>query len=333
MNLNSWSVTNEKLPNQTVLHTTITAIQLQTGEHSSFLGHLSDQGQLRSILHSNQRDYQMENNTSIDLTDESKNLRQEILALRKEYSELMLRKEDMVNQEKPRLTALYLKFIGNLQYEQLQIQLDIRVLKVRQIFLQKYINQDRTPDLVQIDKDVKAYENECSEALHSKAEQLKAAQDYLKAPTMSKEETAELKHLFQSMVKALHPDLHPGQSEEDKELFFAATEAYKACNLDKLRELYLMLDTQTFDYDKIKETSNDLKSLAEQLREKVATLKVTIEKLNSTFPFIHREHLFDDHWIAGEQERIKQEISQLKEERKHLQSLVAVMEEYKSQQL
>jgi hypothetical protein len=273
------------------------------------------------------------NNISIDLTDESKKLRQEILALRKEYAELMLKKEEMVSQEKPKLAALYLKFIGNLQYDQLQIQLDIRVLKVRQILLQKFINQDKTPDLKQIEQDVKAYVDECNDALHDKAEQLKAAQDYLNAPTMSKEETAELKHLFQSMVKALHPDLHPGQSEEDKEFFFAATEAYKACNLDKLRELYLMLDSQSFDYDKIKEPTSDLKTLAEQLRQKVATLKVTIDKLNATFPFIHREHLFDDHWIATEQERIKQEISKLEDERKHLQSIVAVMEEYKSQQL
>lgn len=275
----------------------------------------------------------MDNNISIELSPHEKELRKKLLELRKEYSELIIKRDEMTQYEGPKLSALYLKYVGSLQYDELQLQLEIRTLDMKRAFLQMYINKDITPDLTTIDKKIEEYEKECNDALHESAEQLHAAKEYLNSPMISAEETAELKHLYKSIVKALHPDLHPDLTDDDRELFFTATEAYKMTDLDKLRSIYLMLDTKSYDYYQVRNMQVDLETQLIHLQEKVDAIKINIEKIEQTYPFNHREHVYDKKWIKEEQDNIKHNIKQLQEQKKHLESIVAVMEEYKSQNL
>ena len=63
------------------------------------------------------------------------------------------------------------------------------------------------------------------------------AKEILNAPPLSEEESKEMRDLYRLLVKQLHPDLHPDQSDREAALFLQVQAAYKICDLYKLREI------------------------------------------------------------------------------------------------
>ena len=267
-------------------------------------------------------------NNGLVLSEFSKHSRDEYRRVRQEYADLLLLFNQMKEYEGPYLSALYLQLIGQLQYELLQLQVDVKTLKLRRSLLQAYINRDETPDLSAIRLEVEEKVAEYNRILQENAERLKAAKDLLEAPLLSEEDTKELKSLYKMLVKALHPDLHPNQSEEEENLFLQVQAAYSMGNLEKLREFSLMVESKNYDYENTSSAS-DLEQMVESLRSKVQLLKDKIKEMEQSFPFAHRQHLADKEWIEREQQKIKTEIEETRGQKEQIERIVTVMEEFR----
>ncbi|MBR0502139.1 MAG: J domain-containing protein [Paludibacteraceae bacterium] len=268
---------------------------------------------------------------TLDITPEKRRLQQEYDELKKKFANLMLTFEEMKQQEGPKLGALYLKLFGNNKYQILNLQVEIKLLEMRKQLLQRYINRDETPDLQKISSKIEEALSAYNKILENEAQKLKDAKDYLEAPLLSEAETNEMKSLYHLLVKQLHPDLHPNQSEEDKDLFQIVQTAYALGNLEKLREISLALDAGKLV--KQEDCGDHLQEYVDTLKGKVRILEQKISDLENIFPYNLKEQLFDQSWVEQEQRRDEEMIALLKEKRDHLSKIVEVMSEYKTKKL
>lgn len=266
--------------------------------------------------------------TGIQLSTHSEDLRREYRRLRQQYADLVAKFDHLYNFEKPYLEALYLQCVGHLVLEVMELKVEIAELQYRRQLLQAYINRDETPDLSAIDMEVEEKMEEYNEMLHEHEEHLKSAKAYLEADPLSEEDAEELKRIYRLLVKRLHPDTHPNQSERDKDLFLQVQTAYKLCDLEKLREILLLLDGNDIDYENIQSLGLDMETLISQMKEKVAMMEQKILTLEQDFPFTFRDLLNDPEWVENERREMTEEIDELTEERDRLRRIVEMMEEY-----
>jgi hypothetical protein len=266
---------------------------------------------------------------NIDISPERRKLQQQYNGLKKLFSELTEKRDAMDQYEGPKLCSVYLELIGQLEYERLALQVEVKTLQMRRDLLQAFINRDERPDLNAIEEKVKQAVAEYNRILAQEAERLQMAKEILNAPPLSEEESKEMRDLYRLLVKQLHPDLHPDQSDREAALFLQVQAAYKICDLYKLREIALLLDSKSLGEDNYESSYDELERQVTLLQDKVDDLKGKIDVMNSSFPFMYRDKLFEEEWVKERQEAVKNEIEELKGIKIRLQGIVDVMEEYK----
>ena len=99
-------------------------------------------------------------------------------------------------------------------FEEFQLGVQIRLVNLESQLYQAYINRNERPNEAEIAARMKLEQEKFKMQIEEKEAEIKAAHDYLNAPTYSREETEELRNLYRIITKALHPDLHPEQSQK-----------------------------------------------------------------------------------------------------------------------
>ena len=122
-------------------------------------------------------------------------LQEELERLRQESSRLYLKAEYMQFEERPVLLSLYEKNIGVHLLEEFQLKVRIRLAILETHLIQAYINRGESPDEAQIASRIKLEQEKFKTEIEQREADIKAANDYLNAPSYSKEETEELRGL------------------------------------------------------------------------------------------------------------------------------------------
>ena len=266
------------------------------------------------------------NSTSLEFTPEQKELRARYEALKREFSELFSLKNEMISHDLPFLTSLYLDLIGRKLYEVYCLSLELSILKQRMTLLQAYVNRNEAPDIEAVDKEIEVHFAEYQRRIEEEARRLTAARDYLlKGSFLSEDETKELRTIYFTIVKRLHPDINPNLTEEDKELFIKAQAAYEMLDLKTLRLILISLDLDNPPPIE----AYKLEEMVEKLTENVRELQSQIDKLNLEFPFIFKEKLKNEEWVKYEIESAEREIDAYKIEIEKYKQYVILLEEWK----
>lgn len=204
---------------------------------------------------------------------------------------------------------------------------------MRRSLLQAYVNRDQAPDLEEINSQMEARQREYDELLAKRMSDIKEAKRYLSTPGLTVKETNELRALYKTLVKRLHPDLNPQYSEAEKKLFLATVKAYQQGDLAQMRALMDPLNKDDLMQKKLQWDADTLESEIDKLRKRMIALDEKRILLESGFPFIHRALLHDAERIKVKKETIEQAISELKAEEDKLKVIVSLLEEYKSRNL
>ena len=257
-------------------------------------------------------------------------LQEEYERLQAEYSNLIAVRDEMVQVEAPRLEALYMETLGQLQYEVLSLEYDIALLKLERDLLQSYVNRGEKPDIEEVDEEVSKTADAYNKTLHEEEEKIKEAKEFLehhseKDAEQDALEKRELKQLYKSMVHRLHPDLHPEQTEWEKELFLKVQEAYRTENLEMLRQLEEELNTGMPSSMVNSETIEEWEERVRKLKEQIALLQQEIEERRNTFPFTYKEKLYDKELMSAMQEELRARIVALEREKERLMKIVEKM--------
>ena len=294
---------------------------------------ISIRGNRLSILTNDiDKQYQIENmNTQIDISPRKKQLKEEYERLQLEYAALVAERDELENSEGPRLTALYMEAVGQLQYEVLVLQYEIALLKQKRDLLQAYKNRGEKADLNYVDEQVEATAKTYNENIQREEEKIKQAKAYIEEQKEEEKknqenEKRELRDLYRKLVHRLHPDLHPEQTEWEKELFLKVQDAYEKGDLEKLRELAQQLEAGMPADAVNNETTEEWEERVNQLKEEIAKIREEIEKILQEFPFTYRERLNNPEWIAQTQDMLRKEIPELEKEKIRLEKIVNIME-------
>lgn len=294
---------------------------------------ISIRGNRLSILTNDiDKQYQIENmNTQIDISPRKKQLKEEYERLQLEYAALVAERDELENSEGPRLTALYMEAVGQLQYEVLVLRYEIALLKQKRDLLQAYKNRGEKADLDYVDEQVEATAKTYNENIQREEEKIKQAKAYIEEQKEEEKknqenEKRELRDLYRKLVHRLHPDLHPEQTEWEKELFLKVQDAYEKGDLEKLRELAQQLEAGMPADAVNNETTEEWEERVNQLKEEIAKIREEIEKILQEFPFTYRERLNNPEWIAQTQDMLRKEIPELEKEKIRLEKIVNIME-------
>lgn len=263
---------------------------------------------------------------------EYQRLREQYETLVVAYTALVSQYQEMTDHEAPHLSALYMHYFGKLLYTQLRLGLSLATLRLRRSLLQAYINRDEAPDLIEIDKQMAQQRLEFHQLLEKKLAQLKAAKEYWDRPHLSSQETKELKEIYKTLVKRLHPDLNPHYTEEDKRLFLITVKAYQIGDLPQLRALLALLNKEK-PQEELPSDPEALLAEVEKLQEKKSTLEIRIAKRSKSFPFDQKELLSSPVAILKKQAELEAIIQELQTSEKEQQTIVTLIEEYKSHNL
>ena len=294
---------------------------------------ISIRGNRLSILTNDiDKQYQIENmNTQIDISPRKKQLKEEYERLQLEYAALVAERDELENSEGPRLTALYMEAVGQLQYEVLVLRYEIALLKQKRDLLQAYKNRGEKADLNYVDEQVEATAKTYNENIQREEEKIKQAKAYIEEQKEEEKknqenEKRELRDLYRKLVHRLHPDLHPEQTEWEKELFLKVQDAYEKGDLEKLRELAQQLEAGMPADAVNNETTEEWEERVNQLKEEIAKIREEIDSILQEFPFTYRERLNNPEWIAQTQDMLRKEIPELEKEKIRLEKIVNIME-------
>ena len=270
-------------------------------------------------------------NSAIDISPRKKLLKEEYERLQQEYAALVAERDELENSEGPRLTALYMEAVGQLQYEVLVLQYEIALLKQKRDLLQAYKNRGEKADLNYVDEQVETTAKTYKENIQREEEKIKQAKAYIEEQKEEEkknqeDEKRELRDLYRKLVHRLHPDLHPEQTEWEKELFLKVQDAYEKGDLERLRELAQQLEAGMPADAVDNETTEEWEERVNQLKEEIAKIREELEKILQKFPFTYRERLNNPEWIAQTQDVLRKEIAELEKEKARLEKIVGIME-------
>jgi len=242
---------------------------------------------------------------SITLHPQVAALQAQLKELQDKSARLFAKAEYMQFEERPMLNSLYEASVGILLLEEFKLLIQIKLTQLEINLTQAYINHNAPIDHRRISEQVKAAQQDYQAKIEQKEAELKKAEDFLNAPCLSKVETKELRDLYRTIAKALHPDLHPDQGREECDLFIKAASAYRKGDIQTLRQISILIQTKNIQDI----PGQDLLTLIEKAKESIAIFQERIDLMNAQFPFIYRDKILDPQWIKEQQEAMKERIT------------------------
>jgi hypothetical protein len=234
--------------------------------------------------------------------------------VRKELAELLFEQQQLLLVLGPNLEARYQAQLGKFQSELEQVRLDLRRAR-RNLELRRASHVRGQPiDKAQLERQLDQELWEYRRHLSDQKDRQEAAEQRLRK-LRSPETSAAMRSLYRQLVKRLHPDLHPHQTAEQKQLWFEVQMAYQWSDWGRLETLLAVSD------EEFEDTPEELL----RLRTRLTELSQSLIELRQTFPFSLQAQLDDPHWVEQQGAQIKLEIVL---ERQRLSKVQAVLQEF-----
>lgn len=251
------------------------------------------------------------------LHPEYESLRAEVARLREEIVVVRTQLDRATGVETELLKAEYGKRFGRLELELTRKYYRFRLLRRRIDLVRSYLNHGAEPDMEAIDAILDAEAEEYNQVLRRKAADAERASK-MTFREYSDEEAVHAKKLYQQVVRALHPDLHPGATPDDIACLQQAVEAYNSGDLATLEAIAVLVECGEKKNDE-PSCIESLRKRCEQYRDTLSKLALRLKKVRSSFPFDQAE-------LLSKPENVMKRIQDLKAECAKLDDRIAACE-------
>ena len=222
---------------------------------------------------------------------EDQALREEIARLRASLTALLLQKDDLLLIQCRRIEAAYLRRFGALELKVYESWCDCLRAKRKAKLIRASRNRREAADLPQIEAELDGEMAQYREELENRFQRVEGVMEQREGPGLTARGAKEVKDLYRQAVKALHPDLHPGEDDTRIRTLGQAMRAYRAGDLGTLRAICETLEPVR----EREETELDaLRAEAKRLRASVRDFDRLLEKIKKDYPFNMRVYLEDD---------------------------------------
>jgi hypothetical protein len=239
-------------------------------------------------------------------------LKSEVEKLRTELSMLVLERDELIFVECKNIEMAYMLSIGCLEYQAYEIECAIRRLKRKAELIQAKKNRQEKVVLSEIDKLLDIEFSDYQEKLNQQINKINAAIERNNGEFLSDEETRELKKLYRMVVKALHPDLHPGLDEAKMRLFRNAVASYEKGDLNGLRVINAMV-TGPATPDNMPDAMSELIKEKERLAKLLQTVRDRIVEIKSEYPYTMKSIVQSQEKTEARKAELEDSIRQLNE--------------------
>ena len=211
----------------------------------------------------------------------------------------------------------YVKIFGELIEK--RFALWIERLKVKK--LTEYCQMLKNKDLKIVLSDVERFVDKELEDKYDELAVLAEMRTGIVGRHISERERYKIKNLYRKIVFMLHPDVNPDVSKNPKamELWQKAVDAYKEIDLEKLEEVYALIEVEL-------ELNVDIERNIEDVEEKIKKIEEKIRKIRESTPYVYKYLLADDDAICEKKEELNAEIEELENSIKNFKE---ALKEYK----
>ena len=172
---------------------------------------------------------------TIILFPEFVTLKAEVEKLRTEISMLLLERDELRLVICKNIETAYMLALGSLEYKAFELNCEVLRIKRKIDLIQAKKNRQEKIVLSVIEELLDEEFAEFQRQLDEQIDKMNKAIDHSQGRPLTDEETKEIKKLYRSIVKALHPDLHPEVTPAQIQLFQNAVQAYENGDLGNLR--------------------------------------------------------------------------------------------------
>lgn len=231
-------------------------------------------------------------------------LKEEVEKLRIELSMIVLERDDLLFSECKNIEMEYMLKLGDLEYRAYEAECRMLRLKRKKELLRMKKNRQEKVILGEIEDLLDLEFRQYQEKLDEQIRKMNRALERSRMDMLSEEETKELKKLYRSVVKALHPDLHPEHGEAQAELFQNAVISYENGDLNSLRLISAMIAEP--DLSASPEGGMAiLRKEKERLSELIREIGVKIDAIRNSYPYLLKEILKDPNRIRARREELE----------------------------
>lgn len=255
---------------------------------------------------------------------DDKKLREKLRRLKEILEELLLERDNLKFVICKNIETQYMLTFGSLEYKVFNAFCNYHRLRRKKDLIQVRINRREKIDLYEIDKildeEFLAYKKELDE----KIDQINKAIKFSLSEILSEEETVLIKKLYRKIVRNLHPDLNPQITDREKELFYNATEAYKAGDLESILIIFDIVSENI--NNNVPLTGKSLIDELKRLEESVKKIQNSIDEIKSSIPYIWKIYVEDEN-------KKKEKLNKLKNQLKSYEEAIRTQEEYMKEML
>ncbi len=256
--------------------------------------------------------YPVDAECTIVLFPEFVTLKAEVEKLRTEISMLLLERDELRLVICKNIETAYMLALGSLEYKAFELNCEVLRIKRKIDLIQAKKNRQEKIVLSAIEELLDEEFAEFQRQLDEQIDKMNKAIDHSQGRPLTGEETKEIKKLYRSIVKALHPDLHPEVTPAQIQLFQNAVQAYENGDLGNLRIISEMVaDTVVPEHGE-----NGLSILAkdkERLTKTLELIREQIANIKSEYPYTMKELVNDPEQVAEKRTELEEMIAELKE--------------------
>lgn len=241
-----------------------------------------------------------------------KEAKEKILELRKSLEELIFERDHLKFVDCKNLKDNYLLEFGVLENSLYREYCNYLRLRRKKDLIQARINRQEEIGMEEIEKQLDDEFGEYEEKLNQKIYDLKIAFKRAELDFLSEEDSKLMKKLYMGIVKRIHPDVNPLISEEQKDLFYKATEAYENGDLTNIQIIFEIVSNDNMDYvDSL--SPKTLKDEVKRLENLIETIKNEIESIKTNPPYIWKIYLEDYDKTMEKRKELYEKIDSYKE--------------------
>jgi len=211
-------------------------------------------------------------------------LKSSVAKLRTELSMLVLEHDELLYVECKNIEMAYVLAIGGLLYRAHEADCAMLRAKRKVELVQAKKNRQEKVVLAHIEEILDLEFAEYQAQLNHQIDKMNAAILRQQSKLLSEAEARELKSLYRSIVKALHPDINPDLSTAKIQLFYNAVRAYESGDINGLRLICEMVAESILPED-TPEAITQLTKEEERLTKLLQTVRDRIAMIKSEYPY------------------------------------------------
>lgn len=249
-------------------------------------------------------------------------LREEIARLRASLTALLLQKDDLLLVQCRRIEAAYLRRFGALELKVYECWCDCLRAKRKAKMIRACRNRREQADETQIEAALDQELAEYREELTNRFRRVESVMERREGLGLTQRGQKELKELYRQAVKALHPDLHPGEDQKRAQTLDQAMRAYRAGDLETLRTICDALEPAP---EAAASTLDELRMEAKRLRAGIRSFDEQLEEIKSKYPFSARVYLEDEAQGHAREAELKRQLQELRDRTARYEAEIARM--------